>query len=288
MDVVVRVVNVLLMLLPPFVLAVWMVRRWRVSWSLVGIGAITFVGAQILHIPFNTVLLLPWLQGLDIGALSTDWRLLVFALLVGLSSGVFEECGRYLVLRYVSRGARTWREALVFGVGHGGVEAVLLGVLVLISLVQLWILRDPAQVAALPLEQAGLVQSQVEAFWELPWYAAMVGCVERLLAMCFHLSAALLVMQTFRRGQVRWLLLAIGWHAVMNAAAIYVASTWGLYWAEAALLVLALISVWIIKTLHTEEPFLVEPEVQLLDLSRLAGVDSDIEPGGLEDSRYGD
>ena len=45
-----------------------------------------------------------------------------------LMAGVFEECGRYIILRYVLKKNRTRENAILYGIGHGGIEilAVLL------------------------------------------------------------------------------------------------------------------------------------------------------------------
>ncbi|MCR5718748.1 MAG: YhfC family intramembrane metalloprotease [Oscillospiraceae bacterium] len=40
-------------------------------------------------------------------------------------AGVFEECGRYLVFRYLIPNRQNYRDAVSCGIGHGGLEAVL-------------------------------------------------------------------------------------------------------------------------------------------------------------------
>ena len=45
-----------------------------------------------------------------------------------IMAGVFEECGRYIVLKYIMKKNRTRENAVLYGIGHGGIEilAVLL------------------------------------------------------------------------------------------------------------------------------------------------------------------
>ena len=40
----------------PLVFAVILRRRFRVSWFLFGVGSLTFIGSQVVHIPLNNLL----------------------------------------------------------------------------------------------------------------------------------------------------------------------------------------------------------------------------------------
>ncbi|HZD10926.1 MAG TPA: hypothetical protein VE553_06255, partial [Candidatus Binatia bacterium] len=45
--------DVLLMLVMPLALATFIARRLPAAWGLFGMGAATFVAAQLFHVPFN-------------------------------------------------------------------------------------------------------------------------------------------------------------------------------------------------------------------------------------------
>ena len=51
-----------------------------------------------------------------------------FVLYGVIMAGVFEECGRHIVLKYILKKNRTRENAVMYGIGHGGIEilAVLL------------------------------------------------------------------------------------------------------------------------------------------------------------------
>jgi uncharacterized membrane protein YhfC len=253
MDVLVRALNAGLMLVLPVVLGVFLARRTKVSWSLFAVGAGTFILSQVLHLPFNRWLLLPGLESAGINPAGPLSGQLVYALALGLSAGLFEEPARYLVLRFGLKSARSWKEALMFGAGHGGVESVLLGVLVLVAFLQVLAYR-PEALATLPQDQQALAAAQVEAYWALPWHMALLGAVERIFTMCFHLSAAVLVMQVFiRRGRFWWLLAAVTWHTLLNAAAVLGLLRWGMFASEGLLAVFAVLSLGIVFVLRPRE-----------------------------------
>jgi uncharacterized membrane protein YhfC len=253
MEVAVRALNAGLMLVLPVALGVFLVRRAKVSWSLYAAGAGTFIVSQVLHLPFNQWLLLPGLESAGVNPAGTLSGQLTYALALGLSAGLFEETARYLVLRFGMKSARGWKEALMFGAGHGGVESVLLGALVLVGLLQVLAYR-PEALATLPQDQQALAAAQIEAYWALPWYMALLGAVERVFTMCFHLSAAVLVMQVFRRrGRFWWLLAAVAWHTLLDAAAVLGLLRWGILASEGLVAVFAMLSLGIVFVLRPRE-----------------------------------
>ena len=93
---------------------------------------------------------------------------------------------------------RTWRSALMFGAGHGGIESVVIGVLVVYGFIQLFALKDANLETLIPIDQVEITRAQIDIFWSVPWYAAILGAVERAATLCFHMSAAVLVLQAIQ------------------------------------------------------------------------------------------
>jgi uncharacterized membrane protein YhfC len=213
---------------------VYLFRKLAVEWRLFGVGVVTFIASQVLHIPFNAWVLDPVIRrlGLELGV---PVQLAVIALLFGLSAGVFEEIARYIVYRLSLKdeGDRSWGSALMFGAGHGGIESIILGVLVAYGFIQLFALKNANLETLIPVHQLEIARAQIDMYWSAPWYAAILGAVERAAALCFHLSASVLVMQVFKRENILWLFLAILWHTLINALAVFASQTWSIYLAEA-------------------------------------------------------
>jgi len=91
MDVAVRLLNGLLMIAMPIALGIYLVRRTGQRWKLFLVGAVLFVASQVLHIPFNLIVLNPILEQIGFGQGAFGAALLLGALLLGLSAGLFEE-----------------------------------------------------------------------------------------------------------------------------------------------------------------------------------------------------
>lgn len=275
--------NVTLMFAAPLVLGWMIASKRRASWSLFGIGAATFVLSQLAHIPFNWLVL----QRSEFIPSDTSVRadLIILALFLGLSAGVFEETARYLTYRYWAEKARSWGQGLMLGVGHGGIEAMLVGVLVAANYVILSRMRSGSLLHLVPEDQLPLVRAQIEAVFTAPWHLIILGGIERVFALCFHLSASLMVMQTFVSGRMRWLFASILWHTLLNALAVFASVAWGPYVTEAVIGAVALLSLGIVFWLRRPEP--VEPELAPLPQPEpVRPVDLEVTPEMLDKSRY--
>src|SRR5574341_140938 len=224
----------------PIGLCIFLARRFGVGWGLAGVGTLTFIGSQVVHLPLLWGLTALFQRGI-IPAPPVQWKLITNAIILGLAAGLCEEIARYLVYRWWLKSARSWKEALMFGAGHGGIEAVIFGVLAALTVVNIFILsRIDLNTLPMTAEQIAATQQQLSEFLNAPWYAHLLGAVERLFALCVHISLAVLVLQTFARRNLLWLVAAILWHALVDGVAVYAVSTWGPYWTEGILGVMSL------------------------------------------------
>ena len=199
----------------PIALGLYLRRRYGAPWRFFLYGALIFAAFQLFtRVPAVAVLgsvVQPGKQG----------ETFVWLWIAGLSlsAGIFEEVGRYVGYRWLFKpGERTGRNALMFGVGHGGFEAIaLVGVSVLATMLSVVALSraDVSQLGLAP-EQA----AAVEQLLAMPWWMPLLGAFERVCAVTIHVSLSLFVLQVFATGRLRWLWLAIGYHGLMNFATV--------------------------------------------------------------------
>jgi uncharacterized membrane protein YhfC len=289
LEAVIRLLNALLMVAMPLGLGVFLARRSSVGWRLFIVGAVTFIGSQVIHLPFNSWVLRLGIEQLGLSEATQGVPLALLSLLYGLSAGIFEETARFLIYRFWLRDTRSWRQALMVGAGHGGIESILLGGLAAYALLQAVAYREADLSTLVPVEQLELARAQLAAYWTIPWYEVLLGAVERAFALCFHLSASLLVLQVFTRKNGIWLIIAIGWHTLIDGVALFSLNTWGAYVMEALVGVLAVLSVWIIFALRTTEGKRGDMEPHTTPKLQLRNVDlssEDVSEEHVEDSRY--
>jgi uncharacterized membrane protein YhfC len=247
--------NALLMIALGVGLGVFLVYRFGLSWRWYWIGATTFVLSQVGHIPFNAVVL-PWLVSMGMPMPPTTPGILAVALFAGLSSGIWEETARWVMYRWAVKDARSWRKGLVLGAGHGGIEAILAGALAGWAFFQAVALLGVADLSTVvSAEQLPQVQAFMDGFWSAPWYATLLGALERALALPLHLALSVLVLQCFARQQGRWWLFAVLWHGSANGL-VYCVLQWtkNPYLTELSFAAFTLGSLLMIWKLRQDEP----------------------------------
>jgi len=90
------------------------------------------------------------------------------------------------------------------------------------------------------------LQAQAATILALPWYEKILGGVERVFTIVVHLALSLMVMRSARSSTPWWLLLAIAWHTLLNAAAVVTVVMTNAVITELVIGVFALISLWLI------------------------------------------
>lgn len=179
----------------------------------------------------------------------------------GLFAGLFEETGRFVAFKTVLRKQRgNDANGLMYGAGHGGIEAVvLLSVSMIINLI--FSLQYNAGIPS----SLGTV-SAAQQLMALPSWMFLVGAVERLAAVTLHISLSVLVWFAAKNSKRFWLYpLAILLHLFVDMAAVVLSglgvNVWiiegAVYVITVALVVIAVV-VW--KKNHTVEQPAVVPE----------------------------
>ncbi|RMG17002.1 MAG: YhfC family intramembrane metalloprotease [Deltaproteobacteria bacterium] len=209
--------GLLALVLPPLV-GVVLVRRWKLRWRVLLTGALVFTATQLLtRIPLVAALgqiLRPALRSSP----TLEWLWLV---VLSSSAGLFEESGRLAAFRWLLRSEpRSARIATVFGIGHGGLEAMVLvglsqianGLLVPEAFARL----DPT---ALPAEVLEQVAEQVRMLEAQTAWTPFLALWERAAAIVLHVALTWIVVSGLRDGRIwrRWGL-AVALHTLVNLA----------------------------------------------------------------------
>ncbi|NLG97245.1 MAG: YhfC family intramembrane metalloprotease [Chloroflexi bacterium] len=249
-------VSAVFVILYPIVLGIITNRRWGVSWRIFLIGAGIFIIFQLVtRIPLISVAqvyLTPLIQSSR--AFSFAW--IVF---LSLTAGLFEEFGRYVGYRWMlPRDPKTWKTGVMYGLGHGGIEAiVLVGVTQVVTFVILSLF--PVLQGSLPAEVLAPLSQTVAAAAGSPDYLPLLAAWERLWTVLFHVALSLIVLQVFRRGRFAWIWAAVALHTAGNLFVIGIPMLFTLGTQSSALLSSALIlivglfAVWIIWRLRKDE-----------------------------------
>jgi uncharacterized membrane protein YhfC len=194
-------------LIGPILAALWWYRRTGAPLTAFGAGALVFLISQV-------ILRLPWQIALGRWVQEHPKWLISFLLFSSLTAGLFEETGRWAGYRYLLRKERSFRIGVIFGLGHGGLEAILLAGLPLAGLLATWVMASRGELPSGPALEAARLQIAA-----LDTSKVLLAALERASAMAAHVGLSLVVLQVWMRGGMRWLLLAITLHFAVNAIA---------------------------------------------------------------------
>jgi uncharacterized membrane protein YhfC len=143
-------------------------------------------------------------------------------------AGVFEECGRHIVLKYIMKKNRTRENAVLYGIGHGGIEilGVILPSIITCLVVAVMFTNGPLDVALASLniteETAAAALPTVKMASEFGYGMMALNVIERLLAMLLHIALTVIVFYGVVSEGKRYLPLAIALHMLMDTfAALY-------------------------------------------------------------------
>jgi uncharacterized membrane protein YhfC len=237
----------------PLALGVIVRKKLTVGWKYFWFGALVFLVFQLLtRTPLVTVLQATVLMHLLLTSTAFTW---IWLLILALTAGLFEEVGRYVGYRlFMRREPKTWAKAVMFGLGQGGLESMVMGGQIVLMAINDVVLTTINVNTLPPAQRQGVLQLfaaiNAEPFW-LPLLAAW----ERLWTIPVQIALAVLVVQVFRRQQMRWLFLAILFHALVDFLAGAIPQAFGrsltiILLVEGIVCVLGLISVWIIWRLR--------------------------------------
>lgn len=215
------VLSGLISLLLPIGLAIYICVKKKASFLAVAIGALVFVVTQMmLRIP-----LLNFFAGQD-WYKSMASNTLMIALFLGLTAGLFEEIGRFIGFRFPLKSKLTWENGVAFGIGHGGIEAILLMTMTSINNVIYSIMintgvYDSTIAPHLPEATAQMIKNQLV---NTASFTFAVGGIERVFAIIIQIGFSLLVLYGVKKRAFKYVILAIILHAVVDSPVVILMS----------------------------------------------------------------
>lgn len=151
----------------------------------------------------------------------------LYGLYGGCAAGLFEEAGRYAAMRYFMKRRLNLPNAIMYGVGHGGIEAMLIvGLTSVNNLIACVMINNGGMESTLNLlDEAtrAATLEQLSALWTLPGYQFFLGGVERIFAIVLQIALSVIVYQAVKNAKLQYLLLAFGIHAFADFSTVVAA-----------------------------------------------------------------
>jgi uncharacterized membrane protein YhfC len=182
------------------------------------VGAAAFVVfAMVLERILHQLVLKPEANG-------STWMMgypILYMLYGSIAAGVFEETGRFLSFKLLKRRYGGIGTGLSYGVGHGGIEAILLGGIAMINAIAMSVLANSGNAASLTSGPNGaLITAQIQSLASTVPAMFLLPGFERLCAVTIHISLSVIVFYSVYENRRLWLYpAAILLHALIDMPA---------------------------------------------------------------------
>lgn len=268
------VLSLVVMIGLPVLLAFLVTRYFRVSWWVVLAGVLTFIASQVLRMPLAAGLNTLFARGI-LSIPNSQWVPVVNGVVAGLLAGICEESARWVGFKLLKKKAERFGSAFGLGVGHGGAESILLAVLGTAATLFTVLFYNPgAQIAkGVSTNEVQYMLFQIEQFWLSPWHAGLLPGVERVIAISTQIVLATLVWKSIADRSFVWFGLAILYHMVIDAVAVFLQGIgWNSWAIEGVLAIFLLLNIYLLYRFWKEESDLEEDMDELEDDEELASV----------------
>ena len=215
------IITVILMIAIPVISFLYWRKRHkqqtRISWLIA--GAVGFlVSARVLELGVHSFCILAdnpvsrFLNG----------NPAAFVLYGITMAGVFEECGRYVIMKYVMKKNRTRENAILYGIGHGGIEilAVILPAMITCLMVAILFSGGNTESALHALniteETAAAALPSVQTAASFDYGMMAMNVIERLFALLLHIGLTVIVFYGVANAKKVCLPMAILLHMLMD------------------------------------------------------------------------
>lgn len=244
------VTAVVLFILPLAAVIFWKRRNGeKVSWKPLFIGAAGFiVSVRVLELivhMFCIVMDNPVSRFIN-------GNTAVYVIYGIMMAGIFEECGRYIIIRFLMKKNKTRENMVMYGIGHGGIEVWAISLMAVISylMIAVMVYTEGTENALAALGMAGgdpAYQLMLDNIAGFGVSTSVLWIAERVFCMLIHISLTLVVFEGIQKGTKKYLLLAIFFHAVVDIMpALYQRGVVPLYVSEIWLAVCCIaLLVWV-------------------------------------------
>lgn len=211
--------------------------KYRARISSFFIGAGTFL---LFAMVLERLMHLLVIQVCGLNAQSNPWLYYVYA---AAAAALFEETGRLLAMKLWMKKRLDFPNALMYGFGHGGMEAILIGGLANISTLRSMLMINSGAMQnaldTLSAEAAAQAAVKLSSLWTTPAPLFFVSGIERIGAMILHIGLSLLIYRAVTSGKRGIAALAYGIHFVVDFIAVAFAAALPIYILEIGVLALA-------------------------------------------------
>ncbi len=185
----------------PIVLLIMWRKKMKVRIAPFFVGALIFiVFALVLENISHSIFIIKD-SGLSRFVNGNTWAYVLYG---ALAAGIFEETGRFVAFKFFMKNNDDKESAVTYGIGHGGIESILVvGFSMLSSIFLISTLNSMGgidnYVALVPEESQDVVRSSLMSLYTTAPYVYLLGAVERVATIAFHIALSVFVFIAVKR-----------------------------------------------------------------------------------------
>jgi len=217
----------------PLFLAIYIWKKYRVSWSIFFLGMLLFL-VSLIRLPLNY-----FFSSFILRYFAGDLAIALIYLFASFTAGLFEEGVRVLAFGVIIRKI-SFKKGIMYGIGHGGggESMIFVGFSVLISFIAYKFFPE-------------IVPSYLSGdIYNISWYIPLVGAIERIFAIVIQISLSILVISAFIKRKYYLILAAVVYHVLVDFLSAYAGYISGVLVTELLVFVFAVIGGIIIYVLR--------------------------------------
>lgn len=238
-------ISLLFVFVFPIGLWIYFYKKERISGIAVLVGGLTFIISQI-------VLRMPLLQLIQVQSwyAAIGKNIWINSLFLSLTAGIFEETGRFLSFKFLLKKKLEWKNGIAFGIGHGGIEAILItGLTYINNLVFSLMINSGAFEQISGSLSPGTSDYIANILSGTSPVMFLLGGIERVFAIISHIAFSIIVLYGVKNKRGIYIIYAILAHTLLNAPAVILGYYLGPWVSEGYIMIFAAAAlIFIIKS----------------------------------------
>ncbi len=212
---------------------------------------------------------IPIVSYLQLSGAFTGVNIFLFALVLGFTAALFETVGRLLTIKFIMRDDNRFSAGVAHGIGHGGIEAIILVGINYITLVVYAMMINNGSFQSLIDLGGEAGQSFIEVknvLLETNFSLYLLGGFERVVTIIIHIGLSVLTVFAFKTRKKIYVLYVLIIHTLLDFSVV-ILSHYGVsaYIIEVYILLFALVMVYMMKVIHKKYLNSIEEEGSVIN-----------------------
>lgn len=244
-SIIAMIFSAIIALMFPLILGFFLRRKYKyVSMAFV-VGGLSFFVLQVL-------IRIPLLQSSFVIDTLSKLPTVIYYIILAFTAGLFETVGRVLSIKYLLKNDRDFNTGLAHGIGHGGIEAIVLVTLTYINYLVYAFMINNGSFQDLINANVGTTQEQLimvrDILIDTKSYIFIIAGIERVLAIILHIGLSVLVMYGICSKNKKYFLIVLGIHFLVDFVVVMLVHYLdSLIWAEVFMLFVAIAMFYLVK-----------------------------------------